>query len=1119
MPVPYKVKAVFDYKSDEPDDLTFGNGQIITVIEDDDADWYTGEYINAQGQKVEGIFPRNFVEKYEPAIPVRPARSVRRPPQPEPEPEPEIEPEPPLAKTVSPPPAIAPVAREPAREAEIEPPKEFSQPAPPKAEETEVKSTKKAPPPVSEKPSSFRDRIAAFNKPAAAPVAPFKPTGSGTGFIKKPFVAPPPSRNAYVAPPREQPPQQVYRREEHEESEQPTISERSAPVEDEEAPKTETLKERIARLQQQQLESAQRQADASKKKEKPRKPKRVDTDEAEGEPLERVATDKTAQDEPRQSVEEPAAPTPPMPSRELVSDTNDADDSGAGDTEDAQESTEEERPRPKSIVSPVKAEAEVDEDEDDTEEEEDPEVRRKRELRERMAKMSGGMGMMGMFGAGAAPAAARKPKPAREERSEPVQEEETVRAPPVPIMALPGMSQPRRPDTDEEDSAQPTPLAHEPEEDYISQPTRSSTDRSLHSPRDRAPPPIPQDNPQPPQSPGARSIPPPPPPTRQETTMGQFEDSSAQVLPPISTRAVPPPPPTIQSDAPRAVPPVPMSPTSPQTRAPPPLPPAPTQQSPEPSLPLERDDDDEAEITEYDGDYDTDIAPNAKHKAALKSHNRESSIEEAGLSDDADSAPMRSAPPPIPSVRDAPPPIPQIREAPPPLPQTREVPPPPPTRELPPPPPTRDLPPPPRESVDVPRAAPPPIPRESMDVPRAAPPPLPSIVPTAPPPLPPTRENPPPIPTQFSPTRESVDSPRSAPPVPPIRSSDDDYDPYNYSSQPGLPGMVAALRQPTQEFDDYEARDQVPQPERPAPIAPIIHEPEAISMSGALAAPPKRSVELGRSNSRRSADVARPSLDQAFIATDIDLSQPSLWWTKENNPPPALLNRNDVLWEVESSTQQKRGGRASVSRDVYILYQDYSQSTVNATFDASEPTHVSFEQSHERPPMPPRKDQLESASENFGSSIAKSAEKAAGNTVGEGSATEFVTSLIRPLTSALLPIGTRSYGALVYANLANASTQQFDEIRPGDVITFRNAKFAGHKGGLHQKYSQDLGGFHVGVVIDWDGTKKKIRVWEQRSDGKKSKVRDESYRVADLKSGEVRVWRVMPRAWVNWGTS
>jgi len=211
-----------------------------------------------------------------------------------------------------------------------------------------------------------------------------------------------------------------------------------------------------------------------------------------------------------------------------------------------------------------------------------------------------------------------------------------------------------------------------------------------------------------------------------------------------------------------------------------------------------------------------------------------------------------------------------------------------------------------------------------------------------------------------------------------------------------------------------------------------------------------------------------------------------------------------------------------VSKDVYVLYLDYSQTTINATYDASEPSHVTLEQNHQRPPQTPRKDQLENAAEAYGAKIARSAQSAFGSTVGDGSAQAFLLELIRLQSSALLPVGTRAYGALVYANLANASTQQFDEIRPGDIVTFRNAKFAGHKGGLHAKYSMDVGKpEHAGVVIDWDGTKKKIRAWEQGREekGKRAKVREESYRVGDLKSGEVRVWRVMPRSWVGWDKS
>ena len=580
---PFKVKAVYEYNSAEPDDLTFPNGQIITVTEASDDDWYTGEYTSASGEQVEGIFPRNFVEKYEPAIPSRPARAPKKAPVAEHDPEPPTPRSPPAAQL---PPQSAPVA-----EPEPEVPKPAPEPAtsieepvstkmaelaqPPAAPVNEPKSppAKRGPPPIAEKPTgnSFKDRIAAFNKPAAAPVAPFKPGGSAaTGFIKKPFVAPPPSKNAYVPPPRELPPQRVFHREE-ESSEHSQPAERAAPLPvqaedagDDDQPKL-SLKDRIAALQKQQMEQAQRQAEPAQKKEKPKRPPKkrsepVEEPELAPEPaLERLDTNETVgkpsldlsgeSDSGRPSLQRQesaqSARTPLQPPRELVSDTNDADDSGAADTEDAQEevSTEEDRPVSKGGVSasdskrPVPQQAEAEEgdgedDEEDTEEDEDPEVRRKRELRERMAKMSGGMGMMGMFGApgGAAPPP-RKPRQSQEHtrESENRAQEEAARAPPVPIMALPGMSnQLSRRSTEAEDAdsdedehtERPTP--NEPskqsdaDDDYISQPPppprRTETMRSSASLDRPAPPPPPQrEEPHSPRE--LRAVPPPPPST------------------------------------------------------------------------------------------------------------------------------------------------------------------------------------------------------------------------------------------------------------------------------------------------------------------------------------------------------------------------------------------------------------------------------------------------------------------------------------------------------------------------------------------------------------------------------------------------------------------------------
>jgi hypothetical protein len=173
-------------------------------------------------------------------------------------------------------------------------------------------------------------------------------------------------------------------------------------------------------------------------------------------------------------------------------------------------------------------------------------------------------------------------------------------------------------------------------------------------------------------------------------------------------------------------------------------------------------------------------------------------------------------------------------------------------------------------------------------------------------------------------------------------------------------------------------------------------------------------------------------------------------------------------------------------------------------FDPSNPSDAQLEQRHEPPPPRLRQDQLEAAHERFGRKIAEAVSKNKDTVVGDGTPAGLVTELLKPFKDALLPIGTRA-----------------DEIRPGDIITLRNAKLQGKHGPMHAKYSIEVGGDgvgHVGVVSEWDGTKKKVRAWEQGRDGKgkKGKVQLESYKLDDLRSGEVRVWRVVERGWVGW---
>ncbi|KHN99795.1 SH3 domain-containing protein [Metarhizium album ARSEF 1941] len=1194
MTVPFLVKALYEYSSPHEDDLNFDVGQIITVNEEEDDDWYGGEYVD-HGVRKEGIFPRNFVEKLEPTAPPRPTRSrpkkepeahmsedVVAPappppapvhelePEPEKEEEPEHEAEPVEAERPVPivPVPVTAMRSEPglakSHEAVTAPPAGSKQAGAP------VPKPKPGPPPVSEKPSSnsFKDRIAAFNQAAAPPVAPFKPgglsaSGGSSGFVKKPFVAPPPSRNAYVPTPREKPTTSIYRREED-----PEIKERQAEAQDQaelaglaageqpqeggagdDQPKPTSLKERIALLQKQQMEQAQRHADAAAKREKAKKPVKkkpeaapqggADVEEAEesrhSTSLERVETGGT---QPRTSTDDPHAIAPPTrrrsskgPTPNESHDGNEADMSGAGDTTEGHDDTTERedgedmsRHAPRAPTTSTAATADLSRepeeanyggeegDEEEQEEEEiDPEVRRKEELRARMAKMSGGMGFHGMFGAPMpgmtkAPPKKKAVKPAEalgadEDAQEPV----TRAAPPVPTpMALPGIGSARA-----SNRSQPA----EKEED---------ADGGDVTPAQ------------------SRMVPPPVPSREQKADSDDEEEDEAVTPAPISEvsfRRDTSAPPPIPGGRP-APPPVPA-----EARGPPPPPQADVKSPTEGS---ESDDELSAGTREKDleqaGTQSRRLPPMPPAPAALPSR----SPPQSPRPDEA----LGSSPTTVASKRSSrpPPPIPGSAPAPPPA-SSRPPPPPPPppggssrpsTADIPAPTPSR-----PSQAgeeedeevteyegdydTDIASSVPhkdalkshardssaedntltsptrdtrsnasniPPVP--SASAPRAVPPPVPS--------------------QQASDhKRRSVDIPHVAPPPPPREPAPTaahehdtgDYSPYSYSSPaPAPPPMGSSYGQSTPKIDEknaYSPGPSSPTDRRPPPSVP----------------PPrpgnKQSMDVPRTSisNRRSMDMHRPSVESDFIANDVDLAVQSGWWKQANQVPPVFQGRRDIHFESEETTTTNQGSKTVITRDVFVLFQDYSQTVITVRYDPYDPSDVELEQRHEPPPRSLRQDQMEEFYERYGRQISEAATSKKDTVVSDGTPQGFVMELLRPLSGALSPVGTRSYGALVYANMANASTQQQDVIRAGDVISFRNAKFQGKHGPMHAKYSTEVGKpDHVAVVAEWDGTKKKVRAWEQGRENKKVKM--ESYKLDDLRSGEVKIWRVVPRTWIGW---
>lgn len=490
---PFKVKALFDYASPHDDDLNFPADEIITVTEEEDADWYYGEYTEkSSGGLKQGIFPKNFVERIVVELPPRPTRpggggrkkpleehhqepqqeeyGGKSPPYGSPQSNAERAPAVNTTSTSSSRPSTSSTMTSPitssAKQLEIRSPPRFVEeprqeerwatpaspppaprqpvfapkPAPPPTAEEKKPASNKPPPP--EKPSSFKDRLALFNKASAAPISPYNPHKPPVNFIKKPFVAPPPSKNSYVPPPnqhvakpkRDEDTNYIRAEPTEDTSRRSTEQERAAA--EEERPKL-ALKDRIALLKTQQLDPSGGGLGGGKPK-RPPKPKRAENEQTTTEDVSHSAL---VVEEPYQSrkshdsARDPEEHEDPHPKRSIDIPRDEESSAGDADASSLAEEHTAHKPRPGTAQREDKSDDGDDEganddtpdvpsEDDDDDSEIDPEVARKIAIRERIAKMSGGMGMHGMFGAPMGMPMGGMPAPPPKKKKKPVQEYE-----------------------------------------------------------------------------------------------------------------------------------------------------------------------------------------------------------------------------------------------------------------------------------------------------------------------------------------------------------------------------------------------------------------------------------------------------------------------------------------------------------------------------------------------------------------------------------------------------------------------------------------------------------------------------------------------------------------------
>ena len=338
------------------------------------------------------------------------------------------------------------------------------------------------------------------------------------------------------------------------------------------------------------------------------------------------------------------------------------------------------------------------------------------------------------------------------------------------------------------------------------------------------------------------------------------------------------------------------------------------------------------------------------------------------------------------------------------------------------------------------------------------------------------------------------------PPIPPTQRSFDDN--FTYSerppSLPPIPTLSMEQHRTPLHYDNQHP--SVPQPSSPTSTSFRRTQSERASMES--------------SRGRSSMDPQRLEGGPYIAMTEDNIQDGNSWWQDPGSPPTVFKNRPDLIYEIEDSTATRRGGHTTITREVYIMFSDYSQTIVTAQYDRDDPSRVTLSQRHLPPPRQPSKMELEARHDQVGHQVVVLAQTRLGTSVGDGSSLAFIQEIFNKLENCLPSAGARSHGALIYSNFGNSSTKQFDEIRPGDIVAFRNAVFQGH-GGLRGKAITEVGKpDHVAVIQEWNGSKKKLKVLEQRQESRR--VSHGSYKIGELKSGEVHVFRPMPRSWVDW---
>ncbi|KAG0148767.1 hypothetical protein CROQUDRAFT_131670 [Cronartium quercuum f. sp. fusiforme G11] len=258
-----------------------------------------------------------------------------------------------------------------------------------------------------------------------------------------------------------------------------------------------------------------------------------------------------------------------------------------------------------------------------------------------------------------------------------------------------------------------------------------------------------------------------------------------------------------------------------------------------------------------------------------------------------------------------------------------------------------------------------------------------------------------------------------------------------------------------------------------------------------------------------------------YKARDLDLASERWWRTKPVSLPTSVQRMTDVLARIQGSSTLTKGV-PTYQYELVVIRDDYSKTVVRIYFEEGEgESETEMAQTHYPPPVPYPIATLQELSASIGPQLvarakAREDEKGVKFSASEENGKLFVGTIVKSVAIALEPVG-ETFGEVIYKceiqdfKGAHPEIDVKDDIRPGDIVASYGATFKGKGIGHNSMNLGTVTNAHVAIVAEHDVKKNKFKaygIWH-------GKVELLSYRLDELKSGSIKVFRVLDKKFLE----